>query len=366
MAHAQSMVPNGDIENNCGTNAGTCPTFAPGCVPGWSISHGTPQLGTTGGIIGPSEFAMWNVISSGVSTGEGVYATLTEPTPTRGSYELCFYYRVVSGTGNVVARFTTGLTPGGGIGCGEPIPTPTTELVAYNSPAVAGGWQHVVVTVSSLSAFTQINAYPVSNSTTAFWIEVDGFEVRYCGASLVATPTTLPMPSGFYARSSITATSLGGAGTVTADPSVNTTFRAGISVVLEPNFVATPNSGIFFLAEIGPCGCAIIATRTAQAAASPLRPGVDFDPEEYLRTGLPTPSIQLWPNPTAAAVHLECNVPLAEVRILDLSGHLLAVQTFEADAHNFLLQIEHLAAGTYLVQARTQAGTRLTQKLVKQ
>lgn len=367
LAHAQSTVPNGDLEINCGANAGTCPTFAPGCVPGWSLSHGTPQLGTANGIVGPSEFVLWNLISGGTSTGEGVYATLTTPTPTRGSYELCFYYRLISGTGNVVARFTTGLTPAPGIGCGEPIPTPATQLVAYNGAAVAGGWQHVVVNVSSLSAFTQLNVYPVANTTTALWIELDGFEVRHCGTSLVATPTTLPNPSGFYARSgSILATSSSSPGTVTANPAVNTTFRSGISVTLEPDFVAMPNAGIFFLAEIGPCGCAPVAARMANGAPSPLRAGVDYDPEEVQRAALAPPVLQLWPNPTAAEVHLQCSAPLAEVRIFDLAGHLLRVQSCDAAAHTLRLDTDGLPAGTYLVQAHTQAGTRLTQKLVKQ
>ena len=367
LSHAQSTVPNGDIENNCGANAGGCPTFAVGCVPGWSISHGTPQLGTTGGIVGPSEFVMWNQLSSGVPTGEGVYATLSSATPTRGSYELCFYYRLVSGTGNVVARFTNGLTPGGGVTCGEVTPVPSSQLVVYNSAAVTGGWQHVVVSASSMTAFTQLNVYPIANSTTTMWIEVDGFEVRHCGTSLVATPVSLPNPSGFYARSgTILATSSSNPGTVTANPAVNTTFRSAISVTLEPDFVAMPNAGTFFLAEIGPCGCAPAAARMASGAASTLRPGVNYDPEEAQRAALAPPVLQLWPNPAVGEVHVQCTAPLAEVRIFDLSGHLLRVLQGDGDSYTLRLGTDELPAGSYLVQARTQAGTRLTQKLVKQ
>jgi Secretion system C-terminal sorting domain len=368
LAHAQNMVPNGDIELNCGANTGGCPTFTATCIPGWSRSHGTPQLNITSGNVGPSELAMWNAASGTSTTGEGVFATLTSPTPVRGKYELCFFYRVVAGstgTGSLVARFTTGLVAATGTTCGDPIPSPTTELVVHNSPVIAGGWQRVAVTTSSLSAFTQLNVYPVANSTNVLWVEVDGFELNYCGTNLLATPSTIPMPSGLYARSgSITASSLSGTGLVSADPSVSTTFRAGQYVLLEPNFVSTPNSGKYFLAEIGTCGCVAASARSIQTETPELT-SKDIDPAEYLMEEFEAFNVALHPNPVRELVTLNANASLRQVRVMDLSGKVLLDRFVLDDLQVMTVDMSGLSSGVYLIEAQAKTGGRVVTKLVK-
>ncbi len=360
VAHAQNVVFNGDIENNCGFNSGGCPTFSNTCIPGWAISHGTPQLLTSGGIDGPSEFSMWSMISSGSLLGEGVFTTLGQNTPTNGNFELCFYYRLASGSGNVVARFTTGLG-WGGAGCGEPIPNPSTQLVAYNSTAVSGGWQQVVVTVSSAQSFNQLNFYPVSNSTTPMWLEIDGVKVNYCGANLVATPATLPAPANFYARTgTITATSGGGGGFVTPNPSVATVFVAGQYVLLQPNFLALPNPGQYFLAYIGPCdGCRSSATRVSQTD-SPARGMRLNEPFEVLPE-----VVTIGPNPTEGAFTLHAGRAIHNVTITDLSGKVLMELPAQSEGSESNVDISHLASGLYFVTGETDAGQKFLQKLVK-
>jgi hypothetical protein len=360
VVHAQNVVPNGDIESNCGTNSGGCPTFSASCVPGWSISHGTPQLLTSGGIIGPSEFSMWSMISGASLLGEGVFATLAQGTPTNGSYELCFYYRVTSGTGNVVARFTTGLTHGG-TSCGDPIPNPSTQLVAHNSTTVGGGWQQVIVNVSSAQSFTQLNLYPVSNSTTPLWIEIDGVNVNYCGANLLATPTSLPVPSGFYSRSgTITATSAGGSGFVTPNPSVATVFVAGQFVLLQPNFLALPNPGQFFMAYIGSCdGCGRVAARTAEVE-SPFQ-GLNLnEPLAAL-----APSVTISPNPTKGGFTIRATDAIHRVTVTDLTGKVLMHLPDQMEATEISVDITHLASGLYFVKGETRMGQKFLQKIVK-
>jgi Secretion system C-terminal sorting domain len=360
LAHAQ-ILANGDIELNCG--AGSNPTFDATCLPPWAISHGSPQLITSGGIVGPSSLAMWSQkILFGPDLGEGVLAPLILPTPTGESYELCFYYRMVPGTngdGNIVARFTTGLVEFPPSGLGGEVPTPTTELVVYNSPVVMGAWHHVVLTVSSLSAFSQLNIYPVASSFQTFWVEVDGFELNYCGTNLLATPATLPMPTGLHQRSgTITSSSLGGAGFVTADPGVPTAFRAGQYVLLEPNFVAMPNRFGCFLAEIETaCGCSGSGKMSGGDLTSALAP-YEIDVDEF--------DVALFPNPISETVTLNANAALEEVHVLDLSGKVLLERLVLDGLQVVKLDMTEFPSGVYLVESQSKSGGRVVTKLVKE
>ena len=364
LAHAQ-ILANGDIELNCGP-AGS-PSFDAACLPPWAVSHGSPQLRTSGGIVGPSILAMWHKkILFGPDLGEGILAPLVLPTPTGESYELCFYYRMVPGTngnGNIVARFTTGLVefPPGGYG-GE-IPTPTTEAVVYDSPVLTESWQHVVLAVSSPSAFTQLNIYPVASSFETFWVEVDGFELNYCGTNLLATPATLPMPTGLHQRSgNITASSLGGAGFVTANPGIPTTFRAGEYVLLQPNFVAMPNRLGCFLADIETtCGC---SGSGKMSGGDLISASADFD--EHLKDQFQAFDVALHPNPASETVTLNANAGLDQVRVLDLRGKVL-LERFALDGLQVMtLDVSEFPNGVYLIESQSKIGERVVTKLLKE
>jgi hypothetical protein len=357
---AQNMIPNGDFESNCGagTSILSCLTFSPTCVAGWQTSHGTPYLDFAGGIAGPTAVIMGSRTNGSGFESEGIFCNLNTPTDPQKRYLICFRYRTWGSGGTILVRLGNGITYTVPTSCGQAPPNPSPSYTAYSNavPAVvtAGPWQTVSLYASPLQVYTQLFVYPVSNTPDALWLEVDGFEMLDCASALEFTPGSLPAPSGFFARNStIRAYSPGGWGTVTADPNVNTTFRAAQYVLLEPNFVASPNPGTYFLAEIGTCGCNVAVPKTDFVTRTPQEEG-----------GMA--ALKVYPNPSAGEVTVYSEFPLETVTVSDLMGKVLLQQRWEPNLNTQSLSLSEFPNGVYLLQGKTRSGQCHTQRLVKQ
>jgi hypothetical protein len=367
---AQVIIPNGDFEINCGgdnTNNG-CPTFSMNCVLGWHISHGSPNLRTTGGIIGLSRIGMW----SRSGEGEGVYADLNHPTPIGKPFELCFYYQVStssSGLGNIVVKLTSGLTPLLAVAACSGYPLNLNpNYIAYDSPAISGGWQLVSIAIPPLSqSFTQLNVYPNTMSHQTFAVHVDGFQLNYCNSELLITPMTMPNPVGLYDNKGyITSTSSGSSGIVSVMPNQTTTFRAQRAILLQPNFVADPNQGSFFLAEIDPCVCDPRSQSSAEKNIISETSEQFLDQDQLLYNPALQAQIEVFPNPTSGNATVQSSYALEKVELISIPGKVLRSWPCPENTFSLDIDLDAISTGVYLVRIRTTDGRILTKKLIKE
>ena len=75
-------------------------------------------------------------------------------------------------------------------------------------------------------------------------------------------------------------------------------------------------------------------------------------------------TLTVWPNPATSLLHIRSGLPLARLRLLDLSGR--AVHAQEAQGTTHTIPLHTLPAGLYLLEATDPHGRRAVQKMVVQ
>jgi hypothetical protein len=74
-------------------------------------------------------------------------------------------------------------------------------------------------------------------------------------------------------------------------------------------------------------------------------------------------TLTAWPNPAASLLHICSGLPLARLRLLDLSGR--AVHAQEAHGTTHTIPLHTLPAGLYLLEAEDTTGHKAVQRVVK-
>ena len=74
-------------------------------------------------------------------------------------------------------------------------------------------------------------------------------------------------------------------------------------------------------------------------------------------------TLTVWPNPATSLLHIRSGLPLARLRLLDLSGR--AVHAQEAHGTTHTIPLHTLPAGLYLLEAEDTTGRKAVQRVVK-
>ncbi len=74
-------------------------------------------------------------------------------------------------------------------------------------------------------------------------------------------------------------------------------------------------------------------------------------------------TLTVWPNPATSLLHIRSGMPLARLRLLDLSGR--AVHAQEAHGTTHTIPLHTLPAGLYLLEAEDATGRKAVQRVVK-
>jgi hypothetical protein len=77
----------------------------------------------------------------------------------------------------------------------------------------------------------------------------------------------------------------------------------------------------------------------------------------------PALTLTVWPNPATSLLHIRSGLPLARLRLLDLSGRALHAQEAQGTTHT--IPLHTLPAGLYLLEAEDTAGRKAVQRVVK-
>jgi len=75
-------------------------------------------------------------------------------------------------------------------------------------------------------------------------------------------------------------------------------------------------------------------------------------------------SFNAWPNPATTELHIRSGQPLAQLRLLDISGRAVLSENMVTDRHT--LQLSGIPPGLYLLEATDTEGLRAVKKVVVQ
>jgi hypothetical protein len=369
---SQSLVPNGSFENNCGFN-NTCGRFPNGCIPGWIVAHGTPQLVIGAAYDATADIRMWTHNGE----GEGIAANLTSNVQKGKEYKLCFAYRTYmedpSCTTTVYVRLGNGLSYNSGSCAGGAVPPVVPGAQVIFSDQVVGEpantwsvWHYVSVDFWATDNYSQLLVWPDMQqdcSTSLTTILVDYFSLQEdnisCTDPLIIDMSNYPVPSGtfedyYYIRAGSHTNGSSTTAVVTIDPNVNTVFRASDYISLEDNFLSAPIRDVAFVAEIKRCNPDCPAGQKLTA------PNENKESESISNN-----SFNIFPNPTSGSFTLQrSDNDIADVKILDLTGRII-IDRKNITETNIILDISDQTAGIYLV--RITSGTEVkTLRLIKE
>jgi len=368
----QAQLPNGDFETNCGGNSGGCPTFSSGCIPGWFVSHGTPQLLTGGGFGGTNaSVLMW----SHANVGEGIGVDLDAPLISGEQYQLCFAYRTSNPEGlspaTIFVRLTNGLAYSSG-GCGDPVPFALSQQIHTISilPGTTG-WTSASITFTPGANYNQVNVYPHTAAVAASdpaTIVVDHFllvgPIGQCTSTLTIDQTSSSVSGTFDNWGAIRAGShVNGSSTsayVTVDQPGLTTFAAAQFVSLEDNFLALPGADDeAFLAMIEPCttSCRFALPRSGDPIPS-------FPVNEDFRYNRTTATMDVFPNPAQDRVTVRATNGLANAVLMDVAGRIARTFGPQAGERSSTFSLQGLKPGIYFLHLTDNSGSTEVKKLV--
>ena len=74
-------------------------------------------------------------------------------------------------------------------------------------------------------------------------------------------------------------------------------------------------------------------------------------------------TLTAWPNPATSLLHIRSGLPLARLRLLDLSGRTVHAQEAHGTTHT--IPLHTLPAGLYLLEAEDTTGRKAVQRVVK-
>lgn len=393
---AEAQLTNPSFETYCGSTIGSCPTFTNTCVPGWYRSHGSPQIITSGGADGNNYAAMWSKFNTyGANNSlqsEGVFAY--HQFHKYRSYRVCFWVRNDVNIGALVIWIANGIPQLGDNqgGCGQTEPNVNHQTVFSQTPSWSGGWTKVTFSFTASEYFEQILFFPYNGSeSTTLWVNIDDIQIsEICSPDIVFNMTTNTtsgkvnhdyyVGANIYAGSSAGGGSLG-AGTVFSDPNAHVTFEGGNTVVLSPNFIASPNGGQQFHAYINPCSDTYCGGNTFLGNTEGIQ-GNEQDPyTDYEEGGGQPPvapkqnnpneqsaldaGVMVYPNPTNGVLRIVSNTNSAcTYEITTVAGQVLKTGTAQSGE---AINIAEYATGIYLIKVTTaNAKTLTTHKIVKE
>ncbi len=368
----RAQLSNGSFETNCGTNGytvGSCSSFIAGCIPGWFVTHGTPQLLTGSAFDGSASVQMW----SAQGLGEGIGVNIGSPLITGREYSLCFAYRVNNPEAlstNLHVRLTNGLTHVSATGCGGAFPTATSQQIgAIAISSSSPGWLTANITFIANAGYNQIIVFPyttaVQNANPAT-VMVDAFQLAgYNCSNTLTIVQTSPSVSGTFEdwnviRAGSHANGSSTSAYVTVDQAGLTTFAAAQYVSLEDNFLAIPDAGDeAFLAVIQDCStlCRIAAPRQSEEYL-PFPPNTDWDGINGM--GM----ITVFPNPASDQVTVSSSQGLKSIALSDVSGRTIRVFQPAIDEKQHTFSVSGIKSGIYLLTITDHSGKTETKKLV--
>lgn len=364
----RAQLTNGSFETNCGVaTPGLCPTFTAGCIPGWFVTHGSPQLLTSGAFDGTASVYMW--AAQGQSEGIGV--STGSPLINGHEYSLCFAYRV-GNPENLAAtlrvRLTSGVNTIVNPGCGGTPPTATFQEIGSIGISASAGWAVANITFVANAAYTQIIVFPLSNGVQVnnpAAVIVDDFRLAGQCANTFSITQTSPSISesaeqwgiiraGSHVNGSTTT------GYVTVDQPGLVVFGAAQYVSLEDNFLAIPDAADeAFLAIIEDCNslCRILLPKESSVdALPPFPPNTDWD--------IINGTMSLFPNPASDQITVYSPQGLKSVVLSDISGRTVMVFQPIMNETKQTFKLSDIQAGIYLLTLTDNSGKVETKKLV--
>jgi hypothetical protein len=352
----------------------SCPTFTN--MAGCYATHGTPEIVTSTPADGLQYVRMWHTAND-PAIGEGVALELTEETVDGYAYNLCFWYRAFNDPGGgtvpqgVISCALTNNAPSSPIdNCGDPIPAfnPVLQILVGTLP-LTNVWTFVSIPFTADGSYNNLVIYPqdLIADNNLFSIHIDGVNFSMCEPSLQLHATNIPNPSGYYQRQNwIQAGShLIGSTTiipVIADPNVNTIFRAGKFVELTDDFLAAPNSGSYFLAELGDCVCTGNSSDSRQQRYSGLETVVEQGSGD-IKSLTVTNAIKVYPNPTNDMITITSLPEEALLEIYTSDGKLVYSKIINGS--NVNLSLKEMNKGIYLLKVTNKCGNYKTKQLIK-
>lgn len=369
---AQNMIQNASFETNMGNNApvGTCPSFSDVSMPGWTVSHGTPQLDGSGTAPDLTWFLhMWTCTDPSYPTyGEGVYNRLLTPVVNGEYYNICFWYKTSSGpqngNGSVVCELTNQAVHNGYTCGGYPLIMTTQNITPPAAVFPQPVWTYVSWTFKANDNYIFMRVYPCCSTAPSddiATLDVDGFTmypISVCSGTLNMNNNVVYDPSvGFYERFSIIAGSsaaLPNGTMMIINPAVSTIFKGNTNgyIDLVRDFYSAPDKYHYFETILGSCGC----------------PGGSDDPRRLAQNqgeALRDIGIGIFPNPTAGSFTLKkMNGQPVDIEIFDLTGRSVFNQKNLTD-DNITFDISDQPHGTYLVRIVTATEVK-TIRLIKE
>jgi hypothetical protein len=354
------LLSNGDFENN----PSSCPSSSlcgnrinSTCVPNWHRSHGTPQL-SIGNTTGTKY--IWMTYHGSSATGEGIYYNYNFTKDVE--YRICFKAIPDSGTNctstgiGLIIKIANGVpeTSVSGSTCFEAIPTATSEQTIYTNNSKETTWQEYETSFTPTQNFSQLWIYPKGTSSCNFNVSVDEISIyKGCNKLLVYNNNAV-IPSGIHTNYKIIKAGSTNNQITSSVSNANVSLLAGEFVLLEPNFITSPNSGNFFLAAIQPC--------ILSACPSSKNIGVDkvgVVEKEAFENEL----VQVAPNPLKRYTSFIFNYTLPahsviNIDIYNINGKKVWSELFETldtkGQVTRLLDLNTLAAGVYMLKTRIE------------
>lgn len=361
-------LQNSDFADFCGIQLGTCPTFNTPCVPNWFRSHGTPQI-MPGSPAALNTAYMWALSNTqfGVENGEGIFAPYTFTANNVYTITLRAQLTSAGTVGTIKLAATTGLTENpASPSCGQVPPVPSTQQLIPFTTFINQGWIEYVISFIPTSNYSQIWIHPTNTSTTDILnLYVD--YLRVCRDTCLAPQifNTGTVPTGSTKATTIEAGSTagsGGSGTVNVSATATTLLRGGTEVVLLPEFVAEPTTGLFE-AYIETCGGGGGSSRTA-----PIDRNIDVSKfpktdQLYMERQDATQKIYLYPNPArdmlTAEFYLDPGDPV-EIKVMTATGatvrQIKRAAGSSREMQRVQIPIAGLPKGIYFVQIINKKG----------
>jgi hypothetical protein len=380
VVHSQGqLIYNGGFENYCGAQdtynpfntscgSGTVCTTGLNCVPGWSVSHGTPQI-DGGAVEGNNCAFMWSGLDgSGQILGEGIFTNVCFIH--NENYVLSFWVRLTPGLGSTAGNLFVYAASGvitSSINTGDPIPTISGEIL-YSGLVSSTTWTKVSINYSPSSSVplrNQLEIYPYQSTANITWVEIDDIEITRstCCATYVlyqntnvSTPIPHGLPPNTNAGSYIRAgNNVGSPSEPTGDVSLisgsSANFRAGDYVSLEPGFLADYGSN--FLGVISPCTSATNCNYNSTCADNLVRLAQVNFPSVVIKDSSFTAAtdIKVYPNPTNGKLFVDL-IPAKDISVT--VTNLMGIPLFHEEYHNILyetkeIDLSKLPDGIYII-----------------
>ncbi|MEM9824651.1 MAG: T9SS type A sorting domain-containing protein, partial [Bacteroidota bacterium] len=346
-----NLITNSQLEiSNCGDSGPGCPNFG-NCLPGWTISHGTPNYIETK-CDGPSGFDFPDHHIQMIfreTKSEGVYTDIDlDP----GCHRL--FVRVKMDTNNSTnlnANLRISLDHNlnsiyDPFACQQPIPSTTnTDLIYNNSVIFSGIWYWVIVDFEITEETDFLDQLMITGLTNddsgvqaIVWIDCI-YLYRNCTANEslnFAAPvnSNFNIANGTYESCSDinSQTPIPSTGSVNVPQGANVVFKAFDYIRLRPNFRAQNN----FRAHIDQACSSNTLGNFQPDCCEPFRPGdggkKEVDPGDGTTKSQKLFDPVVFPNP--ATTQFEVNLPdgIHEIRVYDLMGSVLHQQEYEFNA----------------------------------